>query len=345
MRTHGSPHSQRPTAERPIRPGDFQRPDEASSASRSERWDRRRDRPRGPARRTSDAREGFLVGRIVRCLAVAVSAVGAAASLGTVATAQAATRAVTGSADSGRGTLRQALLDARDGDTVTIPAMTITLTSGQLEIRGVFGRATTALTIHGAGARSTIITANGHSRVLYSNGNGMTLSGVTITGGVQGTDNLCQNGGAGICDEGGDLVLINSSVRDNHATLQGNATLQSNVSARTLVRSAADGGAGIYSDGGNLILRGDTISGNQLTFIGGTFASGGGGIYSNGGNTTISNSTIADNSATQKNGTASQSGGGGLYSDGGNIVAASATIANNTAEFARTTRQNLRMVT
>jgi len=292
------------------------------------------------------------VGRIVRCLAVAVSAVGAAASLGPVATAQAATRAVTSSADSGRGTLRQALLDARTGDTVTIPAMTITLTSGQLVIPTVIGPAATALMIQGAGARSTIITANGHSRVLLADG-GTTLSGVTITGGVQGTDNLCSNGGAGICARS-DLALTNSSVRENHATFQ--------------TTGSVDGGAGIYSDGGSLILRGDTISGNQVTFNVSTSFSGGGGIYSNRGNTAITNSTIADNSVTGKGSggapppppppplclppscigllfrhsriadhaataTASNDGGGGLYSNGGSVTAASATIANNTQDF------------
>src|SRR5215218_6265742 len=76
---------------------------------------------------------------------------------------------VSNTGDSGPGSLRQALADAVTGDTIDVPAGTYTLTSGQLHINGK------SLTLNGAGARSTIITAGGASRVWLLNGNPVRL--------------------------------------------------------------------------------------------------------------------------------------------------------------------------
>src|SRR5262249_46384430 len=67
---------------------------------------------------------------------------------------------VTNTNDSGPGSLRQALADANDGDTIDATGVsgTILLTSGELEI-------THGVTINGPGAASLAVNGNANSRV------------------------------------------------------------------------------------------------------------------------------------------------------------------------------------
>ena len=225
---------------------------------------------------------------------------------------------VTNTNDSGPGSLRDAIGQAGGGETVSVPAGTYTLTSGQLVVNKT-------LTIAGAGARSTIITAGGSSRVLQATGTPVTVSGVTITGGkltLTGTD-ACGQGGAGICFSG-DLVL-------NDVAVSGNVVTSS------VIGSPGVGGGGIYKAGSTLTITGSTISGNQASVTNAGSGSGGGGIYVNGAGPQITNTTIAGNVATI-NGSASNYGGGGVYLNGGPPgTFTSTTIAGNTAGGSATT--------
>ena len=225
---------------------------------------------------------------------------------------------VTNTNDSGPGSLRDAIGQAGGGETVSVPAGTYTLTSGQLVVNKT-------LTIAGAGARSTIITAGGSSRVLQATGTPVTVSGVTITGGkltLTGTD-ACGQGGAGICFSG-DLVL-------NDVAVSGNVVTSS------VIGSPGVGGGGIYKAGSTLTINGSTISGNQASVTNAGSGSGGGGIYVNGAGPQITNTTIAGNVATV-NGSASNYGGGGVYLNGGPPgTFTSTTIVGNTAGGSATT--------
>ena len=83
--------------------------------------------------------------------------------------------------DSGAGSLRQALADAVDGDTInfnsSLNGQTITLTSGELQVNK-------SVTISGPGANMSAVDANHASRVFYiSPGKTVTISGLTITNG------------------------------------------------------------------------------------------------------------------------------------------------------------------
>src|SRR5262249_62405763 len=99
-------------------------------------------------------------------------------------------------ADSGAGSLRQAILDANantGADTINFaPGLkgTVTLTSGQLSI-------TDALTINGLGAKKLAVSGNTASRVFdIGGGVSVALAGLTIR------DGLADHGG-GILNEAG----------------------------------------------------------------------------------------------------------------------------------------------
>lgn len=96
-----------------------------------------------------------------------------------VSTAHAATNTVTTLADSGAGSLRQAIADSIADDTITFAVTgTITLTSGELVI-------TNSLAIAGPGATNLAVSGNSARRV-FRIGNpvaSVTISGLTICNG------------------------------------------------------------------------------------------------------------------------------------------------------------------
>src|SRR6266498_2644764 len=101
--------------------------------------------------------------------------------LGTSA-ASAATITVINANDSGPGSLRQALAQANNGDTInfvlSLNGKRITLTSGQLVVNR-------SVTIRGLGAGNLTVDGNANDRVFYINpSNTVTISGLTITNGV-----------------------------------------------------------------------------------------------------------------------------------------------------------------
>src|SRR5215469_12437429 len=74
----------------------------------------------------------------------------------------ATTIVVTNTNDSGSGSLRQALADANDGDTIDATGVsgTILLTSGQLDVHK-------SITLNGPGANNLTVDGNAQSRVFY----------------------------------------------------------------------------------------------------------------------------------------------------------------------------------
>src|SRR5881396_2800162 len=187
---------------------------------------------------------------------------------------------VANTADSGPGSLRQALADANDVDTIdfdsSLRGQTITLTSGQLLVRN-------SLTISGPGAANLAVNGNAASRVfLLLSGQTVTISGLTIT-----------NGQASPSSGGG--------IYNDHSTLT--------VSSCTISGNSAFDGGGIYNNGfsngsATLTVSNCTISGNSASY-------GGGGIFNDGnyGSATLEvlSSTLSSNSAPD---------GGGIYNNG-----------------------------
>lgn len=204
---------------------------------------------------------------------------------------------VTDSGDSGTGTLRQAVIDAVDGDTIQFSPSsfpTITLTGGQITIDK-------SLMIEGPGANLLTVMRDsgaGPFRIFQVNsGKTVTIAGLTISGGS--------------ADFGGG-ILTGGTLTINSCTLSGNSANQSgggilNVGMLTILNSTfSDNTAGF--GGGIFNGQGATTTINNSTFSSNSADTGfGGGGIANLGALTINNSTIANNSA----GTA-----GGIHSFG-----------------------------
>ncbi len=185
-------------------------------------------------------------------------------------------------ADSGTGSLRQAILNANanpGADVIAFGAKvhgTIGLTSGQLDL-------TTNLSIVGPGEDRLTVSGNNASRVFdVSNSVTVTITDLTVANGAT----VGGLGGGGILNEAGStLTLIHSALSNNTATAASNAI---DVF-----------GGGLLNEG-NATVTASTFSGNQALGGGGSFFGGivGGGIDNFGGATlTVTNSTFANNQA------------------------------------------------
>ena len=215
---------------------------------------------------------------------------------------------VTNLADSGPGSLRQAILDAnaRPGPDVIdfAPGLhgTISLTSGVLTI-------TDSLAINGPGAWWLFVNGNRASRVFEIEGaaNTVTIAGLTITGGLA-AGNATQPGmGGGILLASGYLTLSQVIVSDNRA-VGGTIAGASNP-------GSGEGG-GIFNTSGNLLVMTSAFVNNQA--LGGTGGDGlGGGIFSS-GPLTLKNIAFIGNSAL--GGSGGSGLGGGIYTQPSALV-------------------------
>lgn len=222
-------------------------------------------------------------------------AVFCAAAVGLHAT----TIAVTTTTDSGPGSLRDALANATDGDTIdaSVVTGTILLTSGELLV-------TNSVNIIGPGPDLLAVNGNRARRVFHIGSNTVvSVSGLTVTNGVPFTPNP-PFGGGGILNDHATLILSN-------CTLSGNSS--------SGIRN--DGSAGNAS----LVVIDCILSGNGAN-------TGGGGIFNSAKNGTASvkilNSTLSDNSG-------GETGGGGICnnSQGGiaSVEIVNSTLAGNLA--------------
>ncbi len=246
------------------------------------------------------------------------------------ASALAVTLTVTTTADSGGGSLRQALVAANASsadDTITfaIPASdpgcldgvcTITLTTGELN---VVERATGgALTITHPNPEEIRISGNNASRVLSNRGR-LTLNGVTITGGK-----ASENVGGGIYQLGEAMTLTNSIVTGNTANVGGGiycSQTSMTISNTRLTGNVASGGAGFYTLRGNVVISNCVISNNTAVPPSPNSASEGGGITNDQGSVTIEDTTISGNSTVFD--------AGGVFNLAGSMTINRSTISGN----------------
>jgi hypothetical protein len=165
---------------------------------------------------------------------------------------------VTSTADSGPGSLRQAIADAASGDCITfssqIHGQAITLLSSLTISKDltITGPGASQLAVHGAGVVGLIAVRGGAV---------VTVSGLTIRDGVRGIDN-----------QGGNLTIIDCVITGNSA-------------------GPPWDGAGIYNKDGSLTLRDSQVTGNSVVYASG------GGIANSNATLTIDGSLINNNSA------------------------------------------------
>jgi hypothetical protein len=270
---------------------------------------------------------------------------------------------VTNTNDSGSGSLRQALVNATDGDTIDATGVSgvITLTSGELLVNK-------SVTISGSGANNLAVDGNARNRVFHidpgitvvvsaltiTNGNACCILPDNLGGGVYNdhaaltlsnctiSDNSALDAGAGLYNDGSlgsaSAEIIGSIFVKNHATLEGGAIYNNgnggaailNVQASIINSNSADAeglGGGIYNSQATATVDSCTISDNA--------ANKGAGIYNYGPEggpavLQVSNSTLSGNSAQY-------GGGGAIYNDGSIFGSANVHITNSTLSGNSTT--------
>ena len=171
------------------------------------------------------------------------------------------TTTVTDLGDSGVGTLRDALTNAADGDTICLPAGTITLSS-ELPLD-----TPRSLVVAGDSAAPSVISGEGVTRVLHVTAGSLELDRLTVSGGNAATDG--DNNGGGVLVDGGALVANQSAFLDNTASGSGGAIAVQTGSAE-LTNSTVSGnhaadplqGGAIAATAGTVTLASDTVAFN-----------------------------------------------------------------------------------
>ncbi|MBK6589387.1 MAG: Ig-like domain repeat protein [Acidobacteria bacterium] len=194
---------------------------------------------------------------------------------------------VTTNADSGAGSLRQAVIDACPGNTITFQAgvSPVTLTTGQIVINK-------NLTIDGGtGATVTRSAVAPNFRIFQVNG-GTTveLRRLTISNGNEA------NGGG--ISSNGTLTLRNSTVSGNTASGFGGGLFSFGaltITDSTFSGNQAGNAGGFFQGNASLNMSGSTVSGNTTTFQAA-------GLNIQDANATITNSTISGNVSQNSNG-------------------------------------------
>jgi uncharacterized repeat protein (TIGR01451 family) len=223
---------------------------------------------------------------------------------------------VTTNADSGAGSLRQAILDACDGATITFDmtqfTSPITLSSAELLINK-------NLTINGPGASLLTVmrsaaggTPNFRIFEIANAAITVNISGLTISNG------RTADGASGMPGDnaGGILNNTNATLNIKGVTVSNNLTGSGGSGA-----PAGNAGGGIYNFG-ILTLTNSTVSGNKTG--GGMVGGAGGGIFNN-GTATLTNCTISGNQTDNSGG----GGNGAGIANSGTLTLADCTISNN----------------
>jgi hypothetical protein len=225
--------------------------------------------------------------------------------------------------------LRGAVSAAKAGDTIQLQAGTYKLSSaGQLKI-------TKQLTILGAGPGATTIeagTAGQASRVInVENGVGLTMTGVTITGGeVIGEDGAAGtvaedkgNEGQGVDGAG---IATNGPLTLTEVVVTGNTLIGGNGGAGVTSgeHTGGAGGHGGFTDGAGISAGSGLVTLNRVEITDNVAQPGNGGKGGNAG------TGVGDGGAGGNSGSA---GGAGISAgSGSSIVATDSLIAGNLAE-------------
>jgi hypothetical protein len=255
--------------------------------------------------------------------------------------------------DNGPGSLRQALVDANDGDTINFAVTgTIGLTSGELLVNK-------SVTISGPGADVLAVNGNASYRVFHiASSTIITLSELTITNGNASNEPVPDGGG--IYNDHATLTLGNCTITNNTASRDGGGVHNAGAATLTLNDCIITGNV-TGNDGGGVCNNGTggaAIMGVNDCTINKNSATHGGGVCNDGrmkgatllqiSNTTLSNNTAGDDAGAILNiadtkgtailsnctisGNSAQSFGGGINNVAG-LTVSNTTFSGNSANF------------
>src|SRR6476620_2129384 len=278
----------------------------------------------------SNARAHLIRGGFYLLLLLAVSMISFAVAQRTTAKGNrpANVITVTNGNDSGPGSLRQALADAQDGDTINFdPSVgTVILATAELAIEK-------SLMLSGAPQMVTVARASQTEFRIFHvmPGHSVEIDGLTISGGHITGDN------------GGGILNDNSTLTIAHCTVNGNAIVSGssnnlgggihNNGTMTLDQVIVNNNNALFSGQGGGVPSGGGLSNiGTMIIIAGTIQSNlgfwsAGGIY-NTGMLTITGSTIVNN---QTGNPGHFGGSGGGIINGGTMTIQDSTISGNTA--------------
>ncbi|MDB5312253.1 MAG: Calx-beta domain protein, partial [Gemmataceae bacterium] len=238
-----------------------------------------------------------------------------------------ATFVVNTTADTGAGSLRQAITDANaaaGADAIVFAAglsgQTITATSAALPT------ITDPVTITGLGPALLTVSGNNAFRVFDVATGGVTITGLTITKGLSpaGGD------GGGVRQVGGSLTLDTVVLTANKADVNGGGVAVSGAGAVLTVTNSTisanantngDGGGVFVGTGATAAITGTVITGNQ------------GSINQDGAGVRVSTSatvTLTDSTVSGNTGAGTAYFGGGIRSDG-TLTVLRTTLSGNTS--------------
>ena len=243
---------------------------------------------------------------------------------------------VTTTADSGPGSLRNAIAAAGDGDVVYfVPALngqTITLTSGEVAINSsitIQGPGPDLLRVNGTGGARAFHVLPGHTvniQGLTIQGNGHAKGGAILN--ERSTLNLtsCTVSASGTSDEGGGIYNDGAAGSATLAIIDG--VISSNFarwSGGGICNNASNGGSAKVSMWNSRVIE------NAAWYFGLPFGSGyGGGISNQGSGATLAltNCVVSNNSAGL-NDNIPVGDGGGIYNQSGTVTIMVSTIDGN----------------
>jgi Ca2+-binding RTX toxin-like protein len=266
---------------------------------------------------------------------------GAGLSLGATfiggASAEAATFTVTNLADSGAGSLRQAILDANataGADQVTFQSSL----SGQITLGSQLPNITDPVDILGPGADMLTVSGNNSSRIFYLyptvHDIPVTISGLTLTAGRPSSGDPVSGRGGAVFSKYVkltlDKVVISNSTSPEFEFGGGVESADGSLTVRssTIIGNSAERGGGIsirHDDPGVNVIENSTITGN-------TASSSGGGIWFENpldeATLDVRSTTVAGNTVT---GTDPYDSGGGFWTNGPRATFTNSIFADNTA--------------
>ena len=227
---------------------------------------------------------------------------------------------VTNLADSGAGTLRQAIADAVTGDTIDFAV------SGRIALSGVLD-INKSLAVVGPGATNLAISGEGNSRLFNITAGPTTLSGLTLIN-ASSISEAEPDGGA--IRNTAQLTLNACEFTNNFAFGSGGEVMNAGGTAELVVNDCTFAGNFAYDyfnyigDGG-AIANGGVLRVTNSTFSGNTAVMNGGAVASS-SNAVLASSTITGNSANY-------GFGGGLFNDGGTLELQNSIVTHSFTYF------------